>query len=124
MPADEHYAFWTNRHGQKCWDGPFDTAGRAWGCLQQIIDAQKTFVIRGTQLSNTVPSAPVSHSAENEFETARPAAPVPDDGYGPWFTASYDSDCDGGCGGQIYEGEQSRSDGQGGWLCSFCGKQE
>jgi hypothetical protein len=120
MPAAEHWALWVNRHGQKCWNGPFETEGRAWGSLQQIIDVQKAFVISGTQMSNTVPPAP----AVSEFAQAQPApAADPDTGYGPWFTASYDSDCDGICGGRIYEGEQSRSDGDGGWLCSFCGKQ-
>lgn len=89
-----------------------------------IIDAQNAMVIRGTQLSNTVPSAP-ARAVGSEFAQATPApAADPDTGYGPWFTASYDSDCDGVCGGRIYEDEQSRSDGAGGWLCSFCGKQE
>ena len=40
---------------------------------------------------------------------------------GPWFEARFDSDCDGPCGGQIFEGDQCRSDGEGGWLCQRCG---
>jgi hypothetical protein len=43
--------------------------------------------------------------------------------YGPWVTAGFDSDCD-GCGGGIYEGMQTRSDGSGGWLCEICGSEE
>jgi hypothetical protein len=41
--------------------------------------------------------------------------------YGPWIEASFDSDCDGPCGGQISEGDSIRSDGEGGWLCVNCG---
>jgi hypothetical protein len=117
---------WTGRNGQKLWDGPFDTAGRAWGRLQQIIDAQPGFVVSGTQMSNTVPSrpAPDVHPA-SEFQaavlSAGPAAENPD-GYGPWFIASFDSDCDGPCGGEILAGQHSRSDGAGGWLCASCGE--
>lgn len=125
MPADKHWALWTTRHGQKCWDGPFETEGRAWGCLQMIIDAQKPAVIRGTQMSNAVPSAPVAADpAENEFATAQPDSRV--SGYGPWFVAGFDSECDGenpDC-DQIWEGDQARSDGAGGWLCSTCGQGE
>jgi hypothetical protein len=40
--------------------------------------------------------------------------------YGPWFPARFDGDCD-GCGGPFDEGDQIRSDGEGGWLCSDCG---
>jgi hypothetical protein len=42
--------------------------------------------------------------------------------YGPWFTAAFDGGCD-GCGEQIEEGDQIRSDGEGGWLCLDCGEQ-
>lgn len=42
---------------------------------------------------------------------------------GPWFTASFDSDCD-DCGGMIMEGEWVRSDGAGGWLCEECGEDD
>jgi hypothetical protein len=41
---------------------------------------------------------------------------------GPWFTASLDGDCSGPCGGEIWEGDRIRSDGEGGWLCSDCGR--
>jgi hypothetical protein len=41
--------------------------------------------------------------------------------YGPWIVARFDSDCDGPCGGAIDEGEHTRSDGEGGWLCELCG---
>ncbi len=51
------------------------------------------------------------------------AAPVQYSQRGPWFTAGYDSDCDGECGGRILEGEQCRADGMGGWLCSACGEE-
>jgi hypothetical protein len=40
--------------------------------------------------------------------------------YGPWFTASYDSECD-YCADDIFEGENIRSDGEGCWLCGTCG---
>ena len=40
--------------------------------------------------------------------------------YGPWFTASYDSDCS-ECGCLVSEDDQIRSDGDGGWLCEDCG---
>jgi hypothetical protein len=43
-------------------------------------------------------------------------------GYGPWFTAAFDGGCD-GCGEQIEAGDEIRSDGEGGWLCSDCGEQ-
>jgi hypothetical protein len=39
---------------------------------------------------------------------------------GPWFTARFDSDCD-GCGGLIEEGDQIRADGEGGYICEDCG---
>ena len=42
---------------------------------------------------------------------------------GPWFQASYDSDCD-GCGEPITEGDTIRSDGEGGWLCTECGEDD
>lgn len=41
---------------------------------------------------------------------------------GPWFGARFPGECD-GCGGAIEEGDQIRSDGEGGWLCSDCGEQ-
>jgi hypothetical protein len=43
--------------------------------------------------------------------------------FGPWVIARFDSECDGPCGGQIDEGDQIRSDGEGGWLCADCGSQ-
>ena len=42
---------------------------------------------------------------------------------GPWVTARFDSDCD-GCGNDILEGDEIRSDGEGGWLCDLCGLDE
>lgn len=42
-------------------------------------------------------------------------------GMGPWVVAIHDGECDGVCTGSILEGEQIRSDGTGGWLCSECG---
>lgn len=60
-------------------------------------------------------------AVDNEFTTAQPSRPtLPDSGYGPWFVAGYDSECD-GCPAGIMEGDQSRSDGAGGWLCAECG---
>ena len=41
----------------------------------------------------------------------------PPDKLGPWFIATFDSECDGECGGFIQEGDDARSDGDGGWLC-------
>lgn len=43
--------------------------------------------------------------------------------YGPWFAARFDSDC-GCCGDPIDEGDQIRSDGEGGWLGECCGYDE
>lgn len=43
--------------------------------------------------------------------------------FGRWFTASFDSDC-ADCGRFIFEGDQIRSDGDGGWLCTECGTEE
>lgn len=68
-------------------------------------------------------------AVDNEFTTAKPAAPAGDRGgeRGPWFIATFDSDCDGDepdCGGTIREGEDARSDGAGGWLCLECGRRE
>lgn len=42
---------------------------------------------------------------------------------GPWFSASYAGECD-GCGDPVEVGDQIRSDGDGGWLCSLCGYQD
>lgn len=58
------------------------------------------------------------------FNVPHPANRPASSRYGPWFTASFDSDCDGPCGGQIDEGEHARSDGEGGWLCELCGGYE
>ena len=43
--------------------------------------------------------------------------------YGPWFPAGFGSDCD-GCGSEILDGDQIRSDGEGGWLCEDCGGED
>jgi hypothetical protein len=123
--VDKHFALWVNRHGQRFWQGPFETEGRAWGHLQQIIDAQNSCVICGTQMSKPAPSAPDARPAGNEFETAKPG----DRGgeRGPWFIASYQSPCAGGepdCAGTILEGDDIRADGDGGWLCLECGQRE
>lgn len=40
--------------------------------------------------------------------------------YGPWFTAAYDGHC-AMCGSEILDGDEIRSDGQGGWLARCCG---
>ena len=40
--------------------------------------------------------------------------------WGPWFTASYNSDC-AGCGNGIFPHDEIRADGDGGYLCSDCG---
>lgn len=40
---------------------------------------------------------------------------------GRWFTAGFDSECN-GCGDRICEGEQARADGDGGYLCENCGE--
>lgn len=42
--------------------------------------------------------------------------------FGPWISARFDSECD-GCGDQIEEGDQIRSNGEGGWICLECGEQ-
>ncbi len=41
-------------------------------------------------------------------------------GYGPWFAARFDGECADG-GEPIFAGDQIRSDGEGGWLCTGCG---
>jgi hypothetical protein len=41
---------------------------------------------------------------------------------GPWFTARFDSSCD-GCASRIHEGDTIRADGEGGYLCQSCGTQ-
>ena len=43
--------------------------------------------------------------------------PDPADG---WFTATAGGEC-GGCGEDILEGDEIRSDDEGGWLCGLCG---
>lgn len=48
----------------------------------------------------------------------------PSGGFGPWFPASFDGDCDGPCTGEIKAGDVIRSDGEGGWLCGDCGRDE
>jgi hypothetical protein len=117
--SEQHWALWTGRNGQKFWGGPFATAGRAWGRLQQIIDAQPGFVVSGTQMSNAVPSRPVGDFRQSHLA---PAVSLPaTEEYGPWCTAQFDSDCD-GCAGGIVTGSDFRSDGHGGWLCSDCGE--
>lgn len=116
---DKHYALWVDQHGRRCWEGPFDSAGRAWGSMQRTLGVTRAMVICGTQLSNTIPSLPPATAEVNEFTGAKPA-----DGRGPWFRASYPGDCNGECGGQIYEGDEIRADGKGGWLCSICGAPE
>ena len=42
--------------------------------------------------------------------------------FGPWIIARFDSECD--CGAQIFEGDDIRSDGAGGWLCDRCGEED
>lgn len=42
--------------------------------------------------------------------------------YGDWFFAMYDGECD-ECGCMILEGDDIRSDGQGGYLCVTCGSE-
>lgn len=43
---------------------------------------------------------------------------------GPWVRAGFDSECDGPCGTDISEGDEIRADGEGGWLCENCGRDE
>jgi hypothetical protein len=49
-----------------------------------------------------------------------PRTSRPDDAWGSWFIARYSSDC-AGCDEPIDPGDQIRSDGQRGWLCTRCG---
>jgi hypothetical protein len=42
---------------------------------------------------------------------------------GPWFPASFDSNCD-DCDAEMLEGDQIRSDGVYGWLCGECGEDD
>ena len=42
---------------------------------------------------------------------------------GPWITATADGECT-GCGEDILEGDEIRSDGEDGWLCGLCGLDE
>lgn len=43
--------------------------------------------------------------------------------YGVWFTARFDSDCD-GCGALIEEGDRIRADGDGGYPGECCGEDD
>lgn len=43
--------------------------------------------------------------------------------YGPWFTAAYPGCCS-GCDGGIEPGDTIRADGDGGYLCPGCGREE
>ena len=43
--------------------------------------------------------------------------------FGPWATAHWDSECD-WCGDYIPEGEQLRANGEGGWICEICGRED
>lgn len=116
MASDKFYALWVNRNGQRLWDGPFDNPGRATGRLQMLIDAQKEIVLRGTQMSNTVPSRRAS-----DFQQTRPARKETGTAEcGPWIVAQFDSNCD-SCAMGIITGSDIRSDGRGGWLCTECG---
>jgi hypothetical protein len=49
-------------------------------------------------------------------------APAREDAsYGPWISARYPGRCS-SCDERIRDGDQIRSDGEGGWLCSDCGE--
>jgi hypothetical protein len=62
-----------------------------------------------------LPQTRIPQAARNRMGPERPR-------YGSWFPASFPGECD-GCGGHIDEGDQIRSDGEGGWLCEECGEQ-
>jgi hypothetical protein len=114
--AEQHWLLWTGRNGARNWDGPFESAALAWVKKELLPNARNAHVVSGTELANAVPSAPAPAS---EFASA--ATDPRSAGFGPWFTATYDSGCAGPCGGKIYEGDEIRADGEGGWLCSVCG---
>jgi len=42
---------------------------------------------------------------------------------GPWFTSRWDSECD-NCGDLVMEGDSMRADGEGGWVCEMCGRDD
>ena len=48
---------------------------------------------------------------------------MPPDPADAWTTAGSDGKCT-GCGTSILEGDEIRSDGEGGWLCGLCGLDE
>jgi hypothetical protein len=53
----------------------------------------------------------------------QPEAPDPS-GYGPWFSAAYPGRCSGPCDRRIEAEDRIRADGDGGYLCSDCGREE
>lgn len=53
---------------------------------------------------------------------SRPRVPRQDAAlWGPWVPAKTPGECKGGCNGRIVPGQQVRSDGHRGWLCTTCG---
>lgn len=61
------------------------------------------------------PPRPELHDAADSSRYGRDTSK-----FGPWFPARYDGECD-GCGEPFSEGDDIRSDGEGGWLASCCG---
>ena len=43
--------------------------------------------------------------------------------FGPWFSAIYPGRCSGPCDGRIETEDRIRADGDGGYLCSDCGRE-
>ena len=65
-----------------------------------------------------MPASMCSHCTGRGEEIPRDLDPAK---HGPWFYAMYSGEC-AGCGGGIEQLDHIRADGQGGYLCSDCGK--
>lgn len=52
----------------------------------------------------------------------RPAQSGVPELWGVWFTAAYPGQCE-GCGDGILPGDTIRADGQGDYLCEYCGQE-
>jgi len=61
---------------------------------------------------------------QQAFADPAPVTETDETRRGPWITASFDSECNGDCGGALTEGGEIRADGSGGWLCEDCGSDQ
>lgn len=65
-------------------------------------------------------TAPPADDVADFFASAAPSGSDRDDGYGPWFDASFPGEC-AGCWDAVDPGDRIRTDGEGGYLCEDCG---